>query len=298
MPNPMNVNQSPTIQRLPNNPIIRPHMDERMGDNINGPSLIKVPGWIKDPLGAYYLYFGHHDGRFIRLAYSEDLAGPWHIHSPGTLSLEQSHFKGHIASPYIHVDHESQKIKMYFHGSDTPSGEGGPQSTRVAISKDGLGFSAQSERLENPYLRAFVWNDQHYTIAMPGVFYRAKDGLGEFEQGPTLFTSNMRHSALIVDGDQLKVFFTVVGDSPERIKLSTIHLTGDWMNWKASEPIDVLAPQLPWEGAEMPLEPSARGLVHGPVNQLRDPAIYEEDGRTYLLYATAGESGIAIAEIS
>ena len=28
-----------------------------------------------------------------------------------------------------------------------------------------------------------------------------------------------------------------------------------------------------------------------------DPAIYEEDGRVYLLYAVAGESGIAIAEV-
>jgi hypothetical protein len=35
------------------------------------------------------------------------------------------------------------------------------------------------------------------------------------------------------------------------------------------------------------------------VNQLRDPAVYEESGRTYLLYAVAGESGsgIAIAEV-
>jgi hypothetical protein len=30
---------------------------------------------------------------------------------------------------------------------------------------------------------------------------------------------------------------------------------------------------------------------------LRDPAIYEENGRTFLLYAVAGESGIAIAEV-
>jgi hypothetical protein len=37
--------------------------------------------------------------------------------------------------------------------------------------------------------------------------------------------------------------------------------------------------------------------AYGQVNQLRDPAIFEEDGRTYLLYAVAGESGIAIAEI-
>jgi hypothetical protein len=33
------------------------------------------------------------------------------------------------------------------------------------------------------------------------------------------------------------------------------------------------------------------------VNQLRDPAIFEDNGRVYLLYAVAGESGIAIAEV-
>jgi hypothetical protein len=30
---------------------------------------------------------------------------------------------------------------------------------------------------------------------------------------------------------------------------------------------------------------------------LRDPAIYGEGGRTFLLYAIAGESGIAAAEL-
>ena len=33
------------------------------------------------------------------------------------------------------------------------------------------------------------------------------------------------------------------------------------------------------------------------MNQLRDPAIFEEGGRTYLLYAVAGEEGIALAEL-
>jgi hypothetical protein len=34
------------------------------------------------------------------------------------------------------------------------------------------------------------------------------------------------------------------------------------------------------------------------VNQLRDPAVFDENGRTFLLYAVAGESGIAIAEVT
>lgn len=27
----------------------------RDGENINGPSLIRVPAWVKNPLGRYYL---------------------------------------------------------------------------------------------------------------------------------------------------------------------------------------------------------------------------------------------------
>ena len=293
---------TPKVERLRNNPIIRPNMDDRMGDNINGPSLIQVPDWVRDRLGKYYLYFGHHDGRYIRLAYADDLQGPWRIHSEGVLSLEESHFEGHIASPDVHVDHKSGQIRMYFHGSNTVTGggtgKGGAQFTRASISIDGLNFNAESELLSNPYLRAFQWNGNHYAIAMPGVFYRSENGMSNFEDGPTLFTENMRHSAVIVDENVLQIFFTMVGDSPERIKLSTVDLSDDWMNWTASDPIDVLSPELPWEGSEMPQEPSKRGLIDGQVNQLRDPAIYQEYGRKYLLYSIAGESGIAIAELT
>jgi hypothetical protein len=60
----------------------------------------------------------------------------------------------------------------------------------------------------------------------------------------------------------------------------------------------VLRPETPWEGASAPVVPSKRSTAYGLVNQLRDPAIFEEDGRTYLLYAVGGESGIALAEVT
>jgi hypothetical protein len=133
---------------------------------------------------------------------------------------------------------------------------------------------------------------------MPGVFFRSSDGLDGYEQGPTLFSSNMRHCAVIVEGDSLLVFYTNAGDTPERILLSTIELASEWQNWRESEPTVVLEPEMDWEGGNEPLLPSSRGLVHGPVRQLRDPAIFIEDGQTYLLYSVAGESGIAIAELA
>jgi hypothetical protein len=272
-------------------------MDDRMGDNINGPSLIKVPTWIENPLGRYYLYFAHHDGRYIRLAYADEITGPWRIHAPGVLDITESHFKGHVASPDVHVDDDARQIRMYFHGSDTSSGAGGKQSTRVALSDDGLDFDTQPQLLGNPYWRVFEYDGYHYALGMPGVFYRSRGGIERFEQGPTLFGPDMRHSAAAVRDQQLWIYYTVVGDSPERILLSVIDLTVDWMSWSPSEPIDVLAPEFSWEGVNVPAEPSSRGLVRGPVNQLRDPALFEENGRYYLLYSVAGESGIAIAAL-
>jgi len=146
-------------------------------------------------------------------------------------------------------------------------------------------------------MRAFQWGGWHYALGMPGVMYRSRDGLTGFEGGPTLFGSNQRHTALKLDGDRLSVFYTQAGDCPERILLSTIRLTSDWLTWQASEPTPILKPETEYEGGHLALEPSRRGLVMGPVRQLRDPAIYREDDRTYLLYSVAGEHGIAIAEL-
>jgi hypothetical protein len=293
------------VRRFPENPIIQPDMDPRMGDNVNGPSLIRVPDWIERPLGRYYLYFAHHDGRYIRLAYADDLHGPWRTYEPGVLPLAASGFGGHIASPDVHVDDDRRQVRLYYHGLDEPhrvTADGvvrgaGRQYSRVALSSDGLDFQARAELLGRPYMRVFQWDGWYYALAMPGVMYRSRDGLTGFEEGPTLFPATMRHSALKLDGDRLSVFFTHAGDCPERILLSVIQLVPDWLAWQASEPVLVLEPELEYEGGQLALEPSRRGAVMGPVRQLRDPAIYREDGRAYLLYSVAGEHGIAIAEL-
>lgn len=288
------------VTRLPRNPIVYPEMDARMGTNINGPSLIRVPAWVDDPLGRYYLYFAHHRGTYIRLAYTDDVAGPWKVHTPGVLDLEDSHFPthvapyGHIASPDVHVLDETGEIRMYFHGQL----EKGTQRTRAALSGDGLNFTALEEVLANPYFRGFRHHDRHYGMAMPGIFYRSDDGLTNFEQGPHLFEPTMRHAALELRGDELLVFWTRVGDAPEHIMLSRIDLRPAWTEWRASEPEDVLLPETQCEGATQPLAASVRGAIMEPANQLRDPCIFEEAGNVWLLYSIAGESGIAIAELS
>jgi len=93
------------------------------------------------------------------------------------------------------------------------------------------------------------------------------------------------------------VFWTQVGQIPERILFSTIELSGDWNDWKESEPSELIRPDFPWEGSDAPLVESVRSTAYGHVNQLRDPAILEDGDRLFLFYAVAGESGIGVAEI-
>jgi hypothetical protein len=282
----------PAFERFPENPLIGPDMDTRMGRNINGASLLRVPEWLEGRLGTYYLYFAHHQGSYIRLAYADDLAGPWQIYEPGVLDLADSHFQRHIASPDVHVDAAQRQIRMYYHGVLEQG-----QRSRLARSTDGLQFTAGPEILGPSYFRVFKWRGWHYALAMPGEFYRSRDGVGDFEAGPTLFSEHMRHSALRLAGDTLYVYYSNAFDCPERILLSRIELTDNWRDWRESEPELVLQPELGYEGADLTLEPSRRGSVKQPVRQLRDPCIYEEGGRIYLFYSVAGESGIAGAVV-
>jgi hypothetical protein len=318
-------------QRLPGNPIITPDLHPRIGRNIQGPSLIRVPDWVPAPLGRYYLYFADHKGDHIRLAHADALEGPWTVHPPGALGLEGSLFPTsppaappgggaapvrpgiappgmpgipsqeedattpHIASPDVHVDHANRRIVMYYHGLAAYR----DQRSRVATSSDGLHFTPRPDLLGPSYFRVFAHRGTTYALVMPGILYRSANGLDAFERGPDIFGEPLqRHTALLLRGDTLFVFWTRVGDAPERILLSRVDLSGDWTGWRAGSPTDLLRPEHPWEGAELPVEPSWRGAINHPVNALRDPAILEDAGRAYLLYAIAGESGIAIAELT
>jgi len=327
-------------KRLVDYPLIRSEMDNRIGSNINGPSLIRVPVWVMHPLGKFYLYFADHKGDTIQMAYADRLEGPWQIHTPGVLKLEESYFlttepnipeetpswlglqgnvsldtvkeklkapraphvpsiwedltHPHIASPDVHVLDDLKEIRMYYHGLD----DFGRQITRVASSADGISFVAQKEPVvDRSYLRVFRYKGAFYGLTMPGVFYRSMDGKTKFERGPELFNPNMRHSALLVINDVLLVFWTQVGDAPERILFSTVNIRDDWGAWYESPSEELIRPEYPWEGVDCAVEPSVRSSINAPVNQLRDPAIFQEDDRVFLLYTVAGESGIAISEL-
>lgn len=302
-------------------------MDDRMGDNIGTPSVIRVPDWIPDPLGRYYLYFSHHKGRYIRMAYADTLTGPWVMHRPGVLDIADSLFpaedppeppedqrptwaakmKGgylyaHIASPDVHVRDADRSILMYFHGL-LPNGD---QLTRLAVSGDGLTFQVLPPLLGPPYFRVSAHESGLYTTAWGGILMRADVWEGPFETGPRLIPydtkggigEGYRHGETYIHDNTLHLFFHRMGDCPERILHATVDMQGDWRQWSASESVTLLKPELEWEGADLPLDVSTMGTETTRVRQLRDPCVFvDDDGASYLFYGGAGESGIGIARL-
>ena len=315
-------------ERILDEPIIRPHMDGRMGDNINGPSLIRMPDWACG-LGRYHLYFSDHKGKYIRLAYADALTGPWRMHEPGALHLDDSLFPSgdlpepppedrppwaakmvggylytHIASPDVHIDEENRRFRMYYHGLV----ENGDQFTRVAYSDDGIAFTPKKPMLGPPYFRVAPFSGALYTVAWGGGLWRGSDWDAPFEEGPQIIPFDVkggigegfRHGETRVIDGRLHLFFHRMGDRPESILHTIIDTSApDWRDWRAGEITTLLAPELEWEGADLPLATSVMGANTGRARELRDPCYFEDaDGARYFLYCGAGESGIGIARLT
>ena len=104
--------------------------------NINGPSLIHIPENVPNRLGKFYLYFAHHKGKCIRMAYSDHVEGPYTLYGPelafkglalynnSSICFSRCNCRGcsfgvekskvdvglepHIASPDVHYDSETK----------------------------------------------------------------------------------------------------------------------------------------------------------------------------------------------
>ena len=329
------------------------------GENINGPSLIRIPDWISPqnrahPSAIYYLYFGHHSGDYIRMAWAENITGPWRLYQSGAnisigdrgvldndnrdinvgngIVIEENH----LASPDVHVDNENQRIILYFHSGSSTFFNGvemNGQFSWVATSPFGLDFNGNIEpvRLSTSYLRVFEDRGELYAFDNSASPRRALDAdnpweptnnyysgttisnlwegrSGNFTQEPIednlgLSRSELRvrHTAVRIVGDELQVFYTRRGDSPERVMMSTVDLdVGDFENWEFSfPPAPILEAVSGWEGGQFTPERSETGTAPENVNQLRDPYVFEDsDGSVYLIYAGNGENALGIAALS
>ena len=303
------------VKRFAENPLITPSMMGSADENINGPSLIRAPQWLKNKLGKYYLYFAHHEGQYIRLAYADDLHGPWKIYEPGVIHTKDLSWNpDHVASPDVLVDNEKQEIRLYFHSPVTPAPkstdpdyrkklESTKQDSFVGVAKDGLNFTVRPESLGPSYFRVWKYGALYYALprlAMP--LFQSKDGFAPFVKTKSPFEDDpvfksIRHVAVLAKGDLLTVFYSKIGDAPEHILMTQIQMNEKLSDWKATSPRSVLLPQTGYEGYALQAKPSLRGSSSNPENGLRDPAVFQEDGKTYLAYSVEGERGIAMAEL-
>jgi len=327
-----NAEQEIRATRVSQNPLVTVDTSRSSGGNVNGPTVIRVPDWIERRLGRYYMYFANHMGDFIRLAYADDPKGPWKIYEPGVLHVRDTaffrpqpdpketleDFYTHVASPEVFIDMGHKRLVMWYHGWWTnderwPSDpvearawanqKGYSQFTQVAESTDGLHFQVRPSITKTSYLRVFRYGGYFYGVSRLGQLSRAVEPLASFEVGPNPFrdgpyANRVRHVALVLRGNRLHVFFTAIGDAPERVLKSTIDLTPDWTAWHATLPAEVLRPEAAYECANLPNAPSEPGDVQIPVRQLRDPFALEGRNQLLLFYSTCGEQGIAAAEIA
>ncbi len=284
------------------------HVDQLPADTVqtmSGPTLIRVPDWVESPLGSYYLYFSGHGGAdYIRMAYADAITGPWTLYAPGVLHLQEaSILKGSILFPRIRVDHDDQHIKMFFNWRDR---ETNGRGIGWAKSQNGRTFEVLHRVESMTYSAPFDYAGQRYLLlgAAGQHTFRWQGETADLEMGP--FTvprpdnqdaPYSRHAGVQRVGDALRIFFTQKQDKPERILMGTVDLTQDWLDWRVTNVVEVLRPEMRYEGVELPIQRSRLGPARRPRHELRDPSIYEEDGRTWMLYTIAGEQGIALAEL-
>ena len=187
-------------QRSPHNPLITPDSGP-IGDNINGPTVIRAPDWLPDLGGRYLMYFAHHNGKALRLAVAPTPEGPWALHSHQVLpikALRGSGFSGHIASPDIIIDNRNRHIIVFFHAParwdrayETKLRTKFSQLTGVAVSANGVDFElAADQALAFSYFRHFVWRGQLYGLTARALVFRGHatswpQGMSPLKNGPS-----------------------------------------------------------------------------------------------------------------
>ena len=360
------------VRRFASNPLVNASSTELA--NINGPSVIVAPSWVR-PAGRFYLYYASHDGRGIRLAVADAVSGPWRGAGRIVFSLDAAPVCiGHMASPDVHVLPSERSVRMFFHcpfnktqlrpaGSWRGAGRRG-QLTFAAVSHDGLSFRLETRAALAPfYLRAFdtrrggngdradhggnssISNRNGLThglalldVLQQGLLLRSLDAghsfaellpgqLGRMRHGFVMPTAGLASSSSAVNSSSTSssapfssavsaaasaasaastfsfsthlLFFTRVGDAPERILVASLRAneSGEVTSWPPSHAVTLLEPSEE-EAGGAPVLASRRGSASGRVRELRDPAVLVCCGRrVFLFWAYGGESGISGGEL-
>ena len=303
-------------------PIIAP---KESCPNQNSPSPVRPRRWMHPDLQKYpiVIYYSSHvsrglsgGGGFIQVlggSSSKECSAWTKVNI--TLDLPQT-ICNSVHSPYITVDDDQQRLYMYAHGHHC-TGLGGKQPTLVLHSHDGVSWDikdAHNVLLEELfYLTSPVnYKGEYYALAKTQespegsvMLLQSQSLEGPFVKGPIL-ARGVRHCDVHIVGSVIYVFFTMIGDAPERILLATIDLAqGSPTSLHFLPGPTVLTPTYSHEHGNSTIAPSKMGPGScTPLSELRDPHFLPDENMSNgilsgsLFYTVQGERAFALARVS
>ncbi|KAI2491538.1 hypothetical protein MHU86_23015 [Fragilaria crotonensis] len=265
--------------------------------NMNGPTIIRQ--------GSIYHLFvsGHTGGTTIRRFEASSLEGPWHEAILKLPSLDKC--AAGLHSPDVVLFHGKYYMYAHLHSCQDVKGK---QATIVLTSTDLAHWELPRKTAyaakEYFYTRVFLHNNIFYAIAKSQenpvgsmVLLSSDSPLGPFQYVKT-FVEGVRNVSLHQKGDRLFVFYSLIGDLPERILLGVIHLNAV-AEWRLRPGPIILEPL--HDGDLVPSEAGPAPCAAVP--QLRDPFFVpdsnegESELRGILFFTVRGELAIGAARL-
>ena len=256
------LNAQVQIKRLNNaKPIIDKTLFEKNGipedgKNINGPCVIALPDWLPlekrvNPTAKYYLYFAHHNGSYIRMAWAKEIIGPWQLYNAdstisepnrGVISLygdgktkkillaNSIEISSHIASPIVQIDNENKRFKLFFHGpTKLTSEDKTDQRNFLAYSDDGIQFQKNISpvMLAGSYLYPFNYKGKYYGFSNGGLFHEAP-ATGAIDKAP----KNFDYSKTLWSSRNnfFKEAIAKMNDNDFRVRHTSVYLENDLLH--------------------------------------------------------------------
>lgn len=300
---------------------------------INGPMPIYVRSWMNEYYHRYslLLFASSHtasgdeevDLKVMGLELNKET---WKCLHSFSLRRKEHLRCNSLHSPSIAVDEEQQRLYMYIHGHGCHGAK--QQPTLLFTSHDGLSWDFDQAKLRRPpyllwdlfYLSAPRYSprdDFYYAIAKTqedsigsAVLCRSKSLHGPFEQGPILMKGGRHMDMYIHPGSSdMYVFFTLIGDAPERILLGMIDRSPasggshNWLDWKFLPGPIIIQPEYEFEHGNAPLKPSKPGPGLTVLNEIRDPHFLPHNDTDlkklsgFLFYTVQGEQKLAMSTL-
>lgn len=291
-----------------------------------------MPIWIKPWMSrgsrlfdgySIAVYYSSHERNELSVLGFETSTGMWNTLKT---SLSFDTYKGctSLHSPSIYASNSEKRFYMYLHGHGCPysksqSNSPWSQPTLMYTSEDGFQWNhVQQKNLFYSSTSVYFYSSTPVYNSRDGYFYivsringekgvvlhRSTSLFGPFEQGPQLGLGLRHFDLMLVEGIMF-IFYSMIGDHPERVLLASIDttFTANWTDWKLLPGPRILKPEYWYEHGNELIGPTNEGIARIR-HKVRDPRFLpdlESNSKHIsglLFYSVQGEKGIAMARVT